>query len=269
MTSFYADHPTTSNVWADDDVTQAFAGVGGVAVTAGEEVEHVTAATGGSIAVSGEVEDSGFAIGGSIAAGDDIEFEENGDITIGDGNVSIDGHGNDVVGGDQIKLDELAGFNVATNGSWIQEAEDGGMNAGRQRHSRLEHRRRRPGRRCRRGGRRRQRRHGRATRSRPTDRWPYGAKSQAAGEDSNLVKDDDVFSPTITQMRTGDARPDQPDHRRGDERRERRERRRWSRCRERPRWCRRCGGDGGNGGSGTGAAGGTATSGNTWSRNER
>ena len=59
VTSFHADHPTTSNVWTEDDVTQAFAGAGGIAVSAGEEVEHVTAATGGSIAVSGEVEESG------------------------------------------------------------------------------------------------------------------------------------------------------------------------------------------------------------------
>ncbi|MGA9102791.1 hypothetical protein, partial [Aeromicrobium sp.] len=125
VTSFYADHPISSNVWTEDEVTQAFAGPDGVAITAGEEVEEVTAATGGSIAVGGEVEDSGIANNGSVAAGDEIEFEDNGDITIGNGNVEINGNGNDLVGGDQINLDDSPGTNVATNGSWIQEAEDG------------------------------------------------------------------------------------------------------------------------------------------------
>ncbi len=197
VTSFYADHPTTSNVWADDDVTQAFAGEDGVAVAGGEEVEHVTAATGGSIAVSGEVEESGFAIGGSIAAGGDVEFEENGDITIGDGNVAINGNDNDVVGGDQIELENSPGANVATNGSWIQNADGNGMNAG-----------------------------GNALRDNNIagDDLAIGGSiaadgnvadapdaiatngpvadgnfSQAAGEDSNQVKDDDSFSPTINQ----------------------------------------------------------------------
>ena len=88
VTGFYADHPITSNVWADGDVSQAFANVGGVAVAAGEEIEDVIAAAGGSVAVGGDVEESGIANGGGIAAGGDIEFEEIDDITVGDGNVA-------------------------------------------------------------------------------------------------------------------------------------------------------------------------------------
>ena len=200
VTSFYADHPTTSNVWADGDVSQAFANVGGVAVAAGEEVEDVIAAAGGSVAVGGDVDESGIANGGGIAAGGDIEFEENDDITVGDGNVQIFGNGNDVVGGDQINNDDSPGSNIATNGSTIQEAEDGGMNAGVNaiRDSNIA---------------------GddlavaddggtavaadgnvaTGTDSVATD-GPVadGPRAQAAGEDSNLVKDDDNFNPSVT-----------------------------------------------------------------------
>ena len=45
VTSFYADHPVENNVWTEDDVTQAFAGAGGIAVSAGEEAEDMTLAT--------------------------------------------------------------------------------------------------------------------------------------------------------------------------------------------------------------------------------
>ena len=52
VTSFYADHPVENNVWTEDDVTQAFAGAGGIAVSAGEEAENLNLAAGGSVAVA-------------------------------------------------------------------------------------------------------------------------------------------------------------------------------------------------------------------------
>ena len=56
VTGFYADHPTTSNAWADDDLTQAFAGADGIAISGGEEVEDVLAATGGRRRKAGDEE---------------------------------------------------------------------------------------------------------------------------------------------------------------------------------------------------------------------
>ena len=240
VTSFYADHPTTSNVWADGDVSQAFANVGGVAVAAGEEVEDVIAAAGGSVAVGGDVEESGIANGGGIASGGDIEFEENDDITVGDGNVQIFGNGNDVVGGDQINNDDSPGSNIATNGSTIQEAEDGGMNAGVNaiRDSNIA------------GddlaiaddGGRAVAADGNVatgTDSVATD-GPVadGPRAQAAGEDSNLVKDDDNFTPSVslsTPVTLGPITQASGPATSGDERCERSRRSRWCERRRRSR----------------------------------
>ncbi|MGH3457304.1 hypothetical protein, partial [Aeromicrobium sp.] len=202
VTSFYADHPVENNVWAEDDVTQAFAGAGGIAVSSDDEVEDLTAATDGSVAIGGKVEESGIATGGSIAAGDDVEFEETGGIIIGDGNVgAIIGEDNTVVGGDQFNVDESEEVNIATNGSVNQVAEDGGVNAlgdaivdsqiaGDDQAIAEE-------------GSTAVAADGNvavgddavATNGPVAD----GANAQAAGEDSNLVKDDDTFSPSITQ----------------------------------------------------------------------
>ena len=58
VNNFYAG---SNNVWADGDVTQAFAGPGGVAIASQDEVEDVTIATDGGLAIGGDVEHSGVA----------------------------------------------------------------------------------------------------------------------------------------------------------------------------------------------------------------
>ena len=194
--NYYGDGITANNVWAQGDVSQAIAAPGGVAVVGGEETEDVNVATGGSVAVSGGVEDSGIALGGSVAAGGDVEFEGNDDVVIGDGNVDVEGDGNTVVGDDQVNVTGSTGVNVADDGSVIQVADNGGVNAG-----------------------------GDAivgsnvagddlavgdgavaadgnvatgAGAIATDgNVASGDYAQAAGDDSNLASDDDVFSPTV------------------------------------------------------------------------
>ncbi len=130
VTNYYGDGVTTNNVWAQGDVSQAIAAPGGIAVVGGEEAEQINVATGGSVAVSGGIEESGIALNGGLAAGGDVEFEGNGDIVIGDGNVDVNGDGNTVVGDDQVNVSGSTGVNVADEGSTIQIADNGGINAG-------------------------------------------------------------------------------------------------------------------------------------------
>lgn len=200
--NYYGDGNTVNNVWAQGDVAQAIAAPGGVAVVGGEETEDINVATDGSIAISGGVEDSGIALGGGVAAGGNVEFEGNQDVVIGDGNVDIEGDGNTVVGEDQVNVIGSNGVNVADDGSVIQVADNGGVNAG-----------------------------GDAivgsnvagddlavgdgavasdgnvatgAGAIATDgNVASGANAQAAGDDSNLASDDDVFSPTVNT--TGDV----------------------------------------------------------------
>jgi hypothetical protein len=195
--NYYGDGITANNVWAQGDVAQALAAPGGIAVVGGEEAEHINVAAGGSVAVSGGIEDSGLALNGGVAAGGDVEFEGNDDVVIGDGNVDVEGFGNTVVGDDQVTVTGSNGVNVADEGSTIQVADNGGVNAV-----------------------------GDAivgsnvagddlavgdgavaadgnvatgAGAIATDgNVASGANAQAAGDDSNLASDDDVFSPTVT-----------------------------------------------------------------------
>ena len=202
VTSFYADHPDHEQRVGRGDVTQAFASAGGIAVSAGEEVEDVNAAAGGSVAVDGEVEESGIANGGGIAAGGDIEFEEIDDIIVGNGNVGIIGEDNDCRRGrpDQQRR-------VARKQHRHQRFDDPGSRGRWHERRRRRHSSTRtspvtispsPTDRC-------MRWQPTATSPRVTDSVATdgpvadGPYSQAAGEDSNLVKDDDNFTPTITQ----------------------------------------------------------------------
>ncbi len=208
VTNYYGDGVTTNNVWAQGDVSQAIAAPGGIAVVGGEEAEQINVATGGSVAVSGGIEESGIALNGGLAAGGDVEFEGNGDIVIGDGNVDVNGDGNTVVGDDQVNVSGSTGVNVADEGSTIQIADNGGINAG-----------------------------GDAivdsniagddlavgdgavasdgnvatgAGAIATDgNVASGANAQAAGDDSNLASDDDVFSPVVNT--TGDVTLDMDD----------------------------------------------------------
>ena len=208
VSNYYGDGITTNNVWAQGDVSQAIAAPGGVAVVGGEQAEHITVATGGSVAVSGGVEDTGIALNGGLAAGGDVAFEGNDDVVIGDGNVDVEGFGNTVVGEDQVNVVGSNGVNVADGGSTIQVADNGGVNAV-----------------------------GDAivgsnvagddlavgdgavasdgnvatgAGAIATDgNVASGANAQAAGDDSNLASDDDVFSPTVTT--TGDVTLDLDD----------------------------------------------------------
>lgn len=208
VTNYYGDGITTNNVWAQGDVSQAIAAPGGVAVVGGEEAEQINVATNGSVAVSGGIDESGIALNGGVAAGGDVEFDGTGDVVIGDGNVDVNGDGNTVVGEDQVNVSGSTGVNVADEGSTIQVADNGGVNAG-----------------------------GNAIVDSnvagddlavgdgavasdgnvatgdgaiATDgNVASGANAQAAGDDSNLASDDDVFSPTVTT--TGDVTLDMDD----------------------------------------------------------
>ncbi len=202
VNNYYADIINANNVWAGGDVTQAIAAPGGIAVVGGEEAEEINIATGGSVAISGGVEESGIALGGSVAAGGDVEFEGNDGVVIGDGNVLVEGDGNTVVGDDQVNVTDSDNVNVAADGSTIQVADNGGVNAG-----------------------------GDAivdsnvagddlavgagaiaadgnvaqgAGAIATDgNVASGDNAQAAGDNSNLASDDDIFSPTVTT--TGDV----------------------------------------------------------------
>ncbi len=208
VTNYYGDGITTNNVWAQGDVSQAIAAPGGVAVVGGDEAEQINVATGGSVAVSGGIEDSGLALNGGVAAGGNVEFEGNDDVVIGDGNVDVEGNNNTVVGDDQVNVTGSNGVNVADGGSTIQVADNGGINAG-----------------------------GDAivdsniagddlavgdgavasdgnvatgAGAIATDgNVASGANAQAAGDDSNLASDDDVFSPVVNT--TGDVTLDMDD----------------------------------------------------------
>lgn len=131
VTGYYATNPINSSVWADGRVTQAFAPDGGIAVSAGKKVHDVVAATNGSVGIDGKTHDTGIALDGSIAAGDgNIHINDNDDVVIGDGNVRIeDGNDNFVIGDDANNIDGN-GINVAGDNSTIQDASNGGINAG-------------------------------------------------------------------------------------------------------------------------------------------
>ncbi len=208
VNNYYADSISVNNVWAGGDVTQAIAEAGGIAIVGGEEVEEINVATEGSVAISGGVEDTGIALAGGVAAGGDVEFEGNGDVVIGDGNIAINGDGNTVVGDDQVNLTGSIGANVALDGSLIQNADNGGVNAGVEAivDSNVA------------GGNLAVGDGAVAANGNvaqgagaisTTGNVASGAYSQAAGDNSNLASDDDVFSPTVNT--TGDVTIDMDD----------------------------------------------------------
>ena len=205
--NYYGDGNTVNNVWAGGDVSQAIAAPGGVAIS-GEDAEEINVATNGSVAVSGGIDESGIALNGGLAAGGDVEFAGTDDVVIGDGNVDVEGNGNTVVGDDQVNVSGSAGVNVADEGSVIQVADNGGVNAGADAivgsnvagddlavgdgavaaDGNV----------------------ATGAGAIATDgNVASGANAQAAGDDSNLASDDDVFAPNVTT--TGDVTLDMDD----------------------------------------------------------
>ncbi len=124
VTNYYAD--SINNVWADGDVTQAFAAPGGIAIAGGEEVEDVNIATDGGLVIGGDVEHSGVANGGGIAAHGDVEFENVGEVVVGDDNVT--GDNNQVAGEDIVNVSNAS--DVIVSDGDVNHAEGGSQIAG-------------------------------------------------------------------------------------------------------------------------------------------
>ena len=142
--NYTADTINAHNMWADGDVTQAFA-YGEHAIAAGGDVEEVVQANGeGSFAaggdieevvvaeddavvIGGDVEESTIASGGSIAAGEELEIETDGGHIITGGNNAI-GDEATAVGGDQYNVEDDGQINQA--GGDVIHAEDDAVVAG-------------------------------------------------------------------------------------------------------------------------------------------